>query len=184
MAPHVLKLSFYGGERSVLLFGCFITGQRSLLLFNTRLFVLQSHAGSLGEEKNFLTWPRVEPRFCGLPLRSLVTGSTELSLVNKANLVHNFSQYVYFISVHISGDYVPIIRRNNCIYVTLGTCNSLWMTVWYAGSALDRVISPDDGHIFARNVYRKEINVLRKIMHQFGFVYKIIQGCRSTKLDF
>jgi len=79
---------------------------------------------------------------------------------------------------------VPIIRRNNCIYVTLGTCNSLWMTVWYAGSALDRVISPDDGHIFARNVYRKEINVLRKIMHQFGFVYKIIQGCRSTKLDF
>ena len=28
---------------------------------------------------------------------------------------------------------VPIIRRNNCIYVTLGTCYSVWMTVWYAG---------------------------------------------------
>ena len=53
-------------------------------------------------------------------------------LVNKANLVHNFSWYVYFFSVHVSGDYVPIIRRNNCIYVTLGTCYSVWMTVWYA----------------------------------------------------
>jgi len=26
-----------------------------------------------------------------------------------------------------------IIRRNNCIYVTLGTCYSVWMTMWYAG---------------------------------------------------
>jgi hypothetical protein len=45
-------------------------------------------------------------------------------LVNKANLVHNFSWYVYFFSLHVSGDYVPIIRRNNCIYATLGTCHS------------------------------------------------------------
>jgi len=63
---------------------------------------------------------------------------------------------------------VPIIRRNNCIYVTLGICHSLWMTVWYAGRnenippcipdshpyrvtntkcRIDTVISPDDGHI-------------------------------------
>jgi hypothetical protein len=47
--------------------------------------------------------------------------------------VHNFSQYIYFFSLHISGDYMPIIRRNNCIYATLGTCHSVWMTVWYAG---------------------------------------------------
>ena len=26
---------------------------------------------------------------------------------------------------------VPIIRRNDCIYVTLSTCYSVWMTVWY-----------------------------------------------------
>ena len=37
------------------------------------------------------------------------------NLVNKANLVHNFSYYVYFLSLHVSVDYVPIIRRNNCI---------------------------------------------------------------------
>jgi len=36
-----------------------------------------------------------------------------LNPVNKANLVHNFSSYVYFFSVHVSCDYVPIIRRNN-----------------------------------------------------------------------
>jgi len=37
---------------------------------------------------------------------------------------------------------------------------------------IDTIISPDDGHIAARNMYRKEINVLRKIVHQVGFVYK------------
>jgi len=47
--------------------------------------------------------------------------------------------------------------------------------------AYKTVVSPDDGHIVARNMYRKEINILRKIVHQIGFIYKIIQGCRSTK---
>ena len=28
---------------------------------------------------------------------------------------------------------MPIIRRKNCVYVTLGTCYSVCMTVWYAG---------------------------------------------------
>ena len=28
---------------------------------------------------------------------------------------------------------VPIIRRNNSVYATLGACYSVWMTVWYAG---------------------------------------------------
>ena len=38
-----------------------------------------------------------------------------------------------FSTLHVSDDYVPIIRRNNCIYGTLGICNSMWMNVWYAG---------------------------------------------------
>jgi len=29
------------------------------------------------------------------------------NLINKANLVHNFSLYVYFFSLHVSGDYMP-----------------------------------------------------------------------------
>jgi len=36
-------------------------------------------------------------------------------------------------SLHVSVDYVSIIRRNNCIYVTLGICHSVRVTVWYAG---------------------------------------------------
>jgi hypothetical protein len=38
---------------------------------------------------------------------------------------------------------------------------------------INTVISPDDGHIVARNMYRKEIYILRKIVHQVGFIYKI-----------
>ena len=40
---------------------------------------------------------------------------------------------------------------------------------------IDTVISPDDGHIVARNMPRKEINILRKIVHQVGFIYKMTQ---------
>jgi hypothetical protein len=46
---------------------------------------------------------------------------------------------------------------------------------------IDTVISPDDGHIVARNMYTKEINILRKILHQVVFIFEIIQGCTSTK---
>jgi len=37
---------------------------------------------------------------------------------------------------------VPIFRRNNCIYATLGICHSVWMTVWYAGWCIPHCI-PD-----------------------------------------
>ena len=79
------------------------------------------------------------------------------NLVNKANSVHNFSQYVYFFSLRVSGDYVPIFRRNNCIYATLG-----FIPPWILDShpyriqstkcRINTVISLDDGHIVARNM--------------------------------
>jgi len=73
-------------------------------------------------------------------------------LVNKTNLVHNFSWYVYFleylsISLHVSGIYVPIIRRNNCNYTTLGTCYSVWMTVWYAGCMMCSSVTLQTVHV-------------------------------------
>jgi hypothetical protein len=43
------------------------------------------------------------------------------------------------------------------------------------------VISPNDGHIVARNMYGKAINILKEIVHQVGSVYKIIQGCTVNK---
>jgi len=46
---------------------------------------------------------------------------------------------------------------------------------------INTVVSPDDGHIVARNMYRKEINILRKIVYPVSFIYKIIQGCMVNK---
>jgi len=34
------------------------------------------------------------------------------------------------------------------------------------------VFSPDDGHVVARNMQRKAINILRKFVHQVGSTYK------------
>jgi len=34
------------------------------------------------------------------------------------------------------------------------------------------VLSPDDGHIVAQNMYRKAINILRKFVYQVGSIYK------------
>ena len=44
-----------------------------------------------------------------------------------------YSQYIYQ-SLNVSADYGPFIRRNNSVFATLGTCYSMWMTVWYAGA--------------------------------------------------
>ena len=47
-----------------------------------------------------------------------------------------FLAYLFLIYLSIStcfDDCVPIIRRNNRVYATLGNCYSAWMTVLYAG---------------------------------------------------
>ena len=72
--------------------------------------------------------------------------------------------FVYFYSVHVSGNHVPVSRRSNCFNAIPGICHSVWMTVWYAGwdehphrvtytrYRIDTVNSPDDGHMVARNL--------------------------------
>ena len=42
-----------------------------------------------------------------------------------------------------------------------------------AGCLIGTVISPDDGHIVARNMYRKGINILRKCVHQVS-IYEVL----------
>jgi len=39
---------------------------------------------------------------------------------------------------------------------------------------INTVVSPDNGQMVTRNMYRKEINILRKIVYQVGFIYKVI----------
>jgi Fe2+ or Zn2+ uptake regulation protein len=41
------------------------------------------------------------------------------------------------------------------------------------------VFSPDDGHIVARNMQRKAINILRKIVRQVGSIYKTMEKFES-----
>ena len=42
--------------------------------------------------------------------------------------------YVYFCSLHVSGSYLSIIRRNNCVGTSFGVCHCVQMTVWCAGA--------------------------------------------------
>jgi len=48
-------------------------------------------------------------------------------------------------------------------------------------SRIETLISSDDGHMFARNMYRREINTLSRIVHLVGFICKIVQGCTVNK---
>jgi len=101
--------------------------------------------------------------------------------------------YVYFYSVHVSGNHVPIISRINCIRAIPGICHSVWTTVWYADLIqtcipggrphrvlytryrIDTVNSTDDGHMVARNMYRIEIYIHEKFVPQIGVFTKIRQ---------
>jgi len=64
-----------------------------------------------------------------------------------------------------SGETTVFMRH--LVLVTL--CGSLSGT-----QCIDTVVSPDDGHIVARNMQRKEINMLWKIVHQVVFIYKMM----------
>jgi len=46
--------------------------------------------------------------------------------------------YYIYQSLHVSGKYVPIIRRNNCIYATLETCHSVWMIDMQGGMKISK----------------------------------------------
>ena len=118
-------------------------------------------------------------RTLGFFLSCFVSTASLYNLVNKAKFVRDFSLYVYFFSLHVSRDYVPIIMRYNCIYMTLCTCHSVWVTgmqehmllhtrhsstIWSCipdsnpyritsnKCRINTVVSPDDGHIVARNM--------------------------------
>jgi hypothetical protein len=81
---------------------------------------------------------------------------------------------------------VPIIRRNNCIYKTFGTCYSVWMTVWYSilhnGQPSMQRDKYQVSHRYSyfswwwahsRPKHVEKINKhSKKTVHQVGFIYK------------
>ena len=89
---------------------------------------------------------------------------------------------------------MPNIRRKLLYLCDTGICHSVWVVSgllvgvklqpadWMPPIQSDKyqchivtVISPDDGHMVARNMYRREINILSRIVHLFGFI------CKKTK---
>ena len=113
-------------------------------------------------------------RFCALFFEEIL--ALKLSnLVNKTNLIHNFSQDVYFFFSTCFGR-LCVRHQKKQLYL---------FDTWYMLFCMDDwnipVVSADDGHIVARNMQRKEINILRTIVHPVGFIYKIIQGWTVNK---
>jgi len=72
---------------------------------------------------------------------------TVLFLINKANLVLNFSKCVYFFPLHVSGDYVRIVR-----FIPPCIPDSHPYRVTSTKCRINTVVSPFDGHIVARNM--------------------------------
>jgi len=78
--------------------------------------------------------------------------------------MHKFLKYVCCFSLHVSGNYVPIIGRKYSTYATPGICRSIHVDGWYAEQnaqhtrvtntrcRISTVFSPDDGYIVARNM--------------------------------
>ena len=85
------------------------------------------------------------------------------------SLFHASTCFEHMCSKHISCDYVPIIRRNNCILATLGICRYVWVTVWFAlckpdshpyritniKCRINTVVYPDDG-TYLPETFRKK----------------------------
>jgi hypothetical protein len=112
------------------------------------------------------------------------------NLGNRANLTHNlFLVYLFLVYLSIYtcfGRLCAYHQEKQLCLCDFGTCYSVWMTVWYTvwkengkinfippcvpdrhshkikstKFRINTVISPDDGHIVARNIYRL-INILR-----------------------
>ena len=77
--------------------------------------------------------------------------------------------------LHVSGNYVPIIRRTYCYLCDTGILHSVWVAVWSADQTATHtgtVGSPDDGHIVAETCREVEINILRSSVYLVGFIWK------------
>jgi len=114
------------------------------------------------------------------------------NISNNANLVHNLFLICLFLvyqSLHVSIDYVPIIRTNNCVYATLGTCYSVWITLWYVRAYTPAYKYQEShkhscfswwrAHSRSKHVENDilRINILRIKRAPSCFIYKIKYNC-------
>jgi len=95
-------------------------------------------------------------------------------------------------SLHVSGEYVPIFRRSYCIYATryfalcMGGCLVCsWQPPIQSAKyqcRIDTVISPDDGHIVARNMQKSWNKYTKKLCApSWLHLKRTVQGCSVNK---
>ena len=80
---------------------------------------------------------------------SYVVKKFHVMLVNNQSDAQLFSLYVYFNTLHVSSYHV-LIRRIIFIHTTSGKCHLHRVT--YAKCRIDTIDSPNDEHMFARNM--------------------------------
>ena len=119
--------------------------------------------------------------FCICCVLSSVDRASLYNLVNKANLVHNlFISFLYMSQATVcpSSGETTVFLRHLALVILCGWLSGMHTSqphrVTNTKCCINTVVSPDDGHTVARNTERKEINILRKTVHQVGLIYKII----------
>jgi len=104
------------------------------------------------------------------------------NVVNKANLLHNlFLVCLLLFSTCFGRLCAHLQEKQLCLLDDCLVCRSICSCIpdshphriTSTKCCINTVVSPDYGHIVARSMYRKEMNILRKIVHQVGFIYKI-----------
>jgi hypothetical protein len=95
------------------------------------------------------------------------------SLDNAWDLETAPESYIYL--VYNTPGILPIPQTQATISLTFPPCipDSNPYRITSTKCRINTVVSPDDGHKVARNIWRKGINIPRKIVHKLGFIYKI-----------
>ena len=115
------------------------------------------------------------------------------NLVNKTNLVHSFScmfisiPYMFRATMCPSSGEITVSMRH-LVFVTLKQVNIKLLTFFRVTNTrfrIDTVISPDDGHIVARNMWRIEINIQKKLCFiSVLFARQYSSSCKSQASQF
>jgi hypothetical protein len=105
-------------------------------------------------------------------------------LARRTNLVHNFfNMFIALLHIfratmcpssYLCDNWYLSLSMDDCLVCRedFALHASHPYTVTNTSCRIGTVFSPDDWHIVARKMWRREINILRKIVHQVGSFYK------------
>jgi hypothetical protein len=128
-----------------------------------------------------------------LRILGFVDGASLYNLANKTNLVHSFScmfisiLYMFWATMCPSSGEITVSMRH-LVFVTLKQVNIKLLTFFRVTNPrcrIDIVISPNDGHIVARKVWRIKINIQEKFCSRSVlFARQYSASCKSQASPF